>query len=283
MSQSKQIYFHVGLGKTGTTYLQYDVFPKFKGIHYIQRTKYRNDKYVNIIKKTNHNKYLVSNEFDRQLETETTKIAAHYPDARPIIVLRQHDGWMASQYRRQVKNGRSLLFNEFLDLSKDTGDWKINDVYYYPKLLTLEKNFNHKPFVLFYDDFKKDAHKFFNRLASYIGATYNQEDINLNPRHRSYNEKQLKCIRYVSRHVFRQQTNYSDQYYLRKIQKQSRMLARYMVLYSSLLIPDSWLDDEPLIPPSDLEKVRVFYESDWQKCLKYAKENNASLEQDIRK
>ena len=33
-SSEKEVFFHVGLGKTATTYLQYQFFPKLRGIHY---------------------------------------------------------------------------------------------------------------------------------------------------------------------------------------------------------------------------------------------------------
>jgi hypothetical protein len=35
-----EIYFHVGLGKTGTKFLQHEFFPKITGIYYIKPQKY---------------------------------------------------------------------------------------------------------------------------------------------------------------------------------------------------------------------------------------------------
>ena len=46
-----EIYFHVGLGKVASTYLQHRFFPKLKGIHYIKSTRYRRS--LQIIKDTN--------------------------------------------------------------------------------------------------------------------------------------------------------------------------------------------------------------------------------------
>jgi len=124
-----EIYFHVGLGKTGTTFLQYNVFNKLKGVYYIQRTKYK--KAIKIIGQGAAEKYFISREFDQQIEVEVMQFAKHYPNTTAIIVFRRHDGWIASQYRRFVKNGYICSFEEFLDLEHDSGIFKIKDLTYY--------------------------------------------------------------------------------------------------------------------------------------------------------
>ena len=40
MKYKPVIFFHVGLGKTGTTFLQDRFFPKLEGIDYLPRNKY---------------------------------------------------------------------------------------------------------------------------------------------------------------------------------------------------------------------------------------------------
>ena len=117
--QLPEIYFHVGMGKTGSKYIQYRVFPKFKGIRYIQRTSYNRAK--KIIQKEDALKYLVSNEFDQQLEEEVKYWASTFPDTHPIIVFRRQDSWIASQYRRFIKNSYTFSFSEFIDLKNDQG------------------------------------------------------------------------------------------------------------------------------------------------------------------
>ena len=111
------IYFHVGLGKTGSTYLQVKFFPKLKGLQYVPTIDYK--RYQKVIEKSKANKILVSREFDRQLEDEIKKFAALYPEARIIIVLREHDTWIASQYKRFVKNGFNGSFRKFIDIDCD--------------------------------------------------------------------------------------------------------------------------------------------------------------------
>lgn len=268
--RSKEVFFHVGLAKTGTTYLQHNFFPKLKGIQYIQRTKYRDLKYAKIIERTNHEKYLISNEFDRQLKQELENIASVYPDAKIIIVLRRHHSWIASQYRRRIKNGYSFTFKEFIDLENDQGFWKQKDLYFYPMLEMIERTFKSKPLVLFYDDLRNNPYQFLDKLAGFLGATYDKNSINLSSKHKSFNDKQLKVIRTFSRLLFKQDFEYSKKYWVSKIQRLLRMIPRYFILYTSLLAPRFLVDKSPLISEEELEKVRAYYDKDWKKCLDFA-------------
>lgn len=268
----REIYFHVGLGKTASTYLQQKFFPKLKEIEYIQRNKYKN--FRKHIENSNCDKIFISNEFDRQLEREAGKFAKYYPQAKTIIVLRRHSSWIASQYRRFVKNGKADSFEEFVDLKNDQGDWKQKDLYFYPKIKFLEDKFQQKPYVLFFKDFKNDNFSFFDKFAKYLGSIYEKKDIDTKPKHKSYNEKQLKIIRIFRKKIFRKETNFSKVYFIRKIQRWLRMIPRYMILYSAKLLPDSLVEKGHLINSQSLKKVDKFYAADWEKCVEYARKNN---------
>lgn len=108
----KEIFFHVGLARTASTYLQHKVFPRLQGVHYIAPNQYR--RYQHIISDTTSTKYLVSREFDQRLDSASRQFAQSFPDAKIMIVLRRSDRWIASQYRRFVKNGYALSFQEFV-------------------------------------------------------------------------------------------------------------------------------------------------------------------------
>jgi len=272
-SKEKQIFFHVGLAKTATTWLQHRVFPKFRGIYYVKNTRYH--RYASIINQSQQLKYLVSREFDRQLEREVSRFAALYPQAHPIIVLRRHDSWIASQYRRRVKNGFGLPFESFFDLEQDQGYWKQSDLYFLPKLRVLEKYFSQKPLVLFYEDLKAEPIAFVHRIARYCGVEFDKNQISLNPFHTSYADKQLKVLRSVSRHLFSPVQEFSGPRVWRRLQKLSRSLVVYSILYPSLLLPEAWLPKGDLIPKDRLEKIRNQYAEDWQQCRDYAERINA--------
>ena len=111
MSDSSEIYFHVGTGKTGSTFLQARIFPLLNGIYYIPTNRYH--KIFQEIEKSSSTKILVSREFDQQLEREVKCFSKKYPNTTPIIVFRRHDSYIASQYRRFVKNGFTGNFQAF--------------------------------------------------------------------------------------------------------------------------------------------------------------------------
>ncbi|NPA38061.1 MAG: hypothetical protein GXO47_14555, partial [Chlorobi bacterium] len=95
----KQIFFHTGLSKTASTFLQERVFPLFEGVEYIHRM-YRYNRVFDIISGTRKKKILISREFDKQFERELSRFSPKYPDIQVFIVLRRQDSWIASQYRR---------------------------------------------------------------------------------------------------------------------------------------------------------------------------------------
>lgn len=268
----KEIYFHVGLGKTASTYLQYKVFPKIKGAYYIQRTKYRQcDK---IIERTNHTKYLVSREFDNQLEAEVEKFANKHPQAKIIMILRRHDRWIASQYRRFIKNGRPASFKEFIDIEHDTGIWRRDKLFFMPKIRKVEASFDSPPLVLFHEDLKADPRAFIQQIADFMGVRFDYERISLKPKHKSYNDHQLKVIRGVSEFLFPVEKSRSHKRWINYLQYRSKWLVCHLFLYIAPLIPRNTYRGIDLIPPKELERIREYLEDDWNQCKEYARQHN---------
>jgi hypothetical protein len=268
-----EIFFHVGMGKAASTFLQYNVFPRFRNIHYIQRTQYR--RAITIIRKGKYSRYLVSGELDNRLfKNYIREFASFFPETKTIIILRKHDSWIASQYKRYVKNGNPWSFNEFFDIGNDQGFWKQKDLYFFPLISILEKYFNYKPLVLFYDDLRADPEKFIRKIGDFIGADYDISRIDYSHKHSSYNEKQLKAIMAVSQCVNIRRKRKGDNKTLRVIRGLIPNLIRYSTLYVAIILPDSLFSKQDLIPPAFLEEIRKKYNADWEKCLEYAIKNN---------
>lgn len=271
-AKKPEIYFHVGLGKVASSWLQYKVFDKFKGIHYIHRDRFRTWKRV--LEENKYPKYLLSQEHDRQFERELSKFAELYPQTKTIIILRRHDSWIASQYRRYVKNGSHRPFTDFFDVENNEGRWDREVLYFYKKIKFLETHFDHKPLVLFHDELKEGGYSFLDRIAHYVGATYDRSRISLSASHTSYSEKQLLLLYEVSQKLFSRDRKQIEQPVLRWIEYRKRWLICHVILYMSFLFPDPRKKGKKLIPDEEFQKVRAFYEEDWQQCLDYAKANN---------
>ncbi|MBC8046717.1 MAG: sulfotransferase domain-containing protein [Fimbriimonadaceae bacterium] len=272
ISNHQIIYFHVGMGKVASKYLQHEVFPKLKDVYYIPSTKYYQS--IDIIKNKNESAYLISREFDQQMEYEVNKFAQTFPNTKAIILLRRHDSWIASQYRRFAKNGYVRSFKEFIDIENDAGRFKLQDLNFYRNIEILEKYFTEKPLVLFYDDLIADTFSFIDKIAKFTNTTYRRAEISLEKKHTSYEEKQIKVMQSVSKYISFKERTLSTQPVVRFLQRLPIITLRYGILYTALLIPSAWLGKKSLIPKEELEKIKIQTEEDWKKCLSYAEKNN---------
>ncbi len=268
IDQSKRVFFHIGLGKTASTYLQYKVFPKIKGIYYIQRTRYK--KSPRIIGRSAHDKFFVSREFDKQMEKELNWFSEHCLHVNIIIILRRHDQWIASQYRRYIKNGGAKSFREFIDVNADKGKWKIDELMFYPKLRFIENKFGKKPLVLFHEDLKNDPYAFIDKLVEYMDATYDKHAISLKASHKSYSTKQLIILRKINRKIHIRYTKHIENKYKRWVRHRINWLIYHFILYAASLIPAKIIKDKTLILNDEMKNVKDFYAEDWKKCKQYA-------------
>jgi hypothetical protein len=273
MANHPEIYFHVGLGKVASTYLQYNVFPKLEGIHYIQRTKYK--KSIEIIKEGKYDKYLVSREFDNQYEEEVKWFSSHFPDTKVIICFRRNDEWIASQYRRAVKNGFHWDFNVFFDLDDaENTYWKHHQVEFYPKIQQTEKYFTQKPLCLFHEELKEDPWVFFDKISKFSGTTYSKDKVSLKVKHSSYSEKQLRVLRAFCRKYKKTPPNMPANRILHWLTYRPWWAFFHLIMYAATLFPESWVPKEPLETKEYKKRIREVYQEDWDKVVAYAKANN---------
>lgn len=257
----QEIFFHVGLSKTASTYLQNRFFDKLSGINYIGNHNYKN--YEKILKESKDEKILVSREFDRQFDREVERFAKLYPNAGVIIVLRRHDSWMSSQYKRYVKNGGSKLFGQFFDLENNQGAWAIEDALFYPKLEKIEELFTKKPLVIFYNQIRKNIFDVFDKIAKYTGTSYVKENVNLSRKHKSYSEKQLKFVRKTC--AFMKKDFPINNFFLMRLRKWTC----HLFLYIGAILPKFLFSKKPLIANESLQKVKDYFDDDWQKCIEF--------------
>ena len=258
---SQKIFFHVGLSKTGSTFLQHQVFPKLKGIYYLPTLKYRHA--LKLLPKIHDERVLVSREFDQQFEQEVKKFSAQYPQAYPIIVLREHSNWAVSNYKRFVKNGHAISFKEFIDIERDKGLFKKIDFDYERYIDLLEQYFAQKPLILFYEDLQKEPFKFVRKIMDYTGAELSYSDVNWNPRHVSYDIDSLKLVRTLSNKIQFQkklEVHIKPRGFLYNLYAN---IVRYSILYASKLFPKSWFPTEEFINPAEIEELRQYFSPQW--------------------
>ena len=259
---SKKIYFHVGLAKTGSTFLQKNFFPKLQGIKYISTHKYW--RCINIIKKTNFDSYLISREFDRQFEFEVKKILKEFPQTKIIIVFREHKKWISSQFKRFSKNGYHFPFEKFYN-NENSGFWKKNDMIYEEKLKIIKKFSAASPLVLNFDELKINPHSYLSKISNYTNSHYNESDINLNVVHKSYSEKQLIFLKNFCKKFKKNPPKY---YANNKIKHwllyRPWWLLFHLVMYIAFFIPKKIIVKKPLINQRYLDDCMDKYRKDWK-------------------
>ena len=276
---NKEIYFHVGLAKTGSTFLQKNFFPYLKNIKYISSHDYINS--IDIINKTNYKSYLISREFDKQFEREIKKFISYFPDTKIIVVFRRHDQWIASQYKRSVKNGWHWSFKNYYNIN-NKGIWKNSDLTYMNKLKIIKKYSKSKPLILKFEELKKDPFNYLNKISNYTDSKYLKTEISLKTVHKSYSEKQLIFLKKFCKIFKKTPPIYYDYQEItldKTISNTNRIkhwlfyrpwwLLFHLVMYTSLLIPKSLIVKNSLINKNDLAEIKNKFKEDWKKVFKY--------------
>ena len=266
-STNKNIYFHVGISKTGSTFLQKRVFPKLSKITYIPTNKYY--RIFEEIQSCDSKNILVSREFDRQFEREVTLFSSRYRTATPIIVLRKHEEYLASQYRRFIKNGFKGEVEDFFDLENDKGFFKIIHLRFSYQIKVLKDKFENDPIVLFHDELRSSPREFVKDFCSLTLSDIDLKKVNFKKKHISYSEKQLKTIKAVSKYFNLKKRVVFSSPFFNLFWRLYQAFFRYGILYLSLLVPSFVYSKKPLIDPAYLKKVGLHFKNDWESCLKY--------------
>lgn len=147
--ENKTVFVHVGMPKTGTTYLQEQVFPYIKGVHFWRDTNC--DEYTAYIKSIQFGnpsqchwpehgqrirQYMESFQDDRILISDESLcggvlggihlnfsnfnncasiLKQVFPEAKLIMTIRRQDAYLESLYRQSLKQGYSQTINRFLN------------------------------------------------------------------------------------------------------------------------------------------------------------------------
>ena len=266
-SRQPLIFWHCGMMRTGTTYLQSSVFPFFEGLEYIGKDQYANR--LQIVAAKREKRFLVSYEVyqgDRGAE-EIRNFARAWPEARPILVLRKQGDWLRSEYKRLLKNGVVRQFSEVWDPSNADAVYQPSDLCLADRIACLEKSFTSKPIILFYEDLRQDGLAFVQEMARITGAAFPEETVGLAPKHVSYSDRELRAFRAVTKFITLRRRAAFKPVVAFQVQRLFRDFVRYLVLYGSRILP---MGEAPLVPEETLGAIDRYYRVDWERCCREA-------------
>jgi len=168
-----KIFIHIGAYKTGTTFLQKNIFPFWPNM------QFTNDLWFSYLSLVQENKkYIISNETlfgrpwardnslswaeERQLIFDA--LARLFPNAHILLFFRKHSDFILSLYKQYLHEGGILKFNDFFDFYQNKGLIKKEDINYMDTIKRLEKTFEFAPYVFTLEQIDADLNLLIKKL-----------------------------------------------------------------------------------------------------------------------
>lgn len=268
--QNKAIFFHVGLPKTASTFMQRNVFPFFKGIKFVKKHDFKNRD--RIISKTRFSTVLLSIELDLDGPSGYEKmvnVAEKYPGTKPIIVFRKHGSWVGSKYKYYLRKHGTASFSEYFNPDTKTGVLSEQSLQFFKKIELLEEKYGQKPLVMFQEEFQRHPMEAIKILADYVGASYDEKDIKIATVKKSYSEHSLYYVRKLNRWYKYDHSGLKIRLFRELYKKFSGGILHLTAYVAGWLEPGKD-KSKKVLPKAIITKINKEYETDWQSCIEYA-------------
>lgn len=176
-----KLFLHIGLHKTGTTFLQREVFPFWPEVHY-----FRGGSLFAILDElidSPHSKFLVSREslsgmplsnnglsWIEGFAAAVERLAKLVPDAGIIIAFRRQRELLLSLYKQYLHEGGTEAIEGFLGINGSEPVINPDDLYFRPRIEILEAAFSTKPFIFLQEELLDGCSDVFGSLADFLGT-----------------------------------------------------------------------------------------------------------------
>lgn len=264
------VFFHVGLPKTASTFLQRKVFPVFQGIHFVKKHDFKH--HEKIIASASKPVVLLSIELDLDSKDGAKKvntIANKYNNVKPIVVFRKHGSWVGSKYKYYLRKHGTASFEEYFDPESNKGVLSHNHLLFYDKIKLLEEKYGERPLVMFQEEFKNYPWEAIAVIANFVGASYREQDIKIATVKKSYSEHSLFYVRKLNRWYNYDHSGIKNKS-LRFIYKKFSGGILHLTAFFAGITEPSQEKSKKVLPKAAVKKINERYQKDWNKCIEYA-------------
>lgn len=264
----KKVYLHIGMQKTGSTWLQNHYFPKIETHDVVYKESFRHmfynlnpDKDL-IITYENYVGYphpLPSRKWNGWMETRDSafkNLASFFPDADIILVVRRQPDFIKSLYNQYVKVGGNITFDDYWKGGCHNSFEK--DAVKYTELLQhISDNFNGRILVINFDLFVKDKKRFSQVLNGFFGQV-NAIDLT-----ESYQSLVNKSLRWKDiRALLSAYKIFGNKYHPdAKIKLPNRVFK--VLRWLSVNVYSRFFSNETAVNDEHVKSMESFYADDW--------------------
>ena len=298
--EKKQIFIHIGFPKTGTTYLQKNIFPFMKEVlldrygmpinilekkilqlnenQYEQEKKglikslekifnKKNKKYIlsheGFLRSTRYNQHQnpISNDIFKTLN-RLNEIFSNYCEVNFILVIRKYDEILRS-YLQQFHNQFKFKYDEdnFLkNLRNDETEKNILKNFYYGDIINFIDKLRINYKVLIYEDLKNRPEFFHSQLFNFIDTHINYKNEIFNSSKDKPSSREMTLLKRIK-------NNYNNGLLLKKIFKLSSYI-RLIKYFNIYLKENKKFFNNPSFFNKYKKEIYDFYISDFKKLPK---------------
>lgn len=187
------ITIHVGLPKTGTTWLQEKVFAEHPQLQYHHYMSWETDVDEQPVVWSNEDLcgYGLNQMRHNHSRVITENIHRWFPNAKIIVCFREINQWIDSMYKETIRQGSTLSIEEYMQMALDF--MMPFDLYTY-----LLKSLFDKVLILNYNELQKHPQQTVGRICRFIGV---DKPINIDVQRTniSLTDRQTNMLRCINR------------------------------------------------------------------------------------
>ena len=268
-------FVHIGLPKTGTTFLQKAVFPEVSNVTYIRRK----DNLRTLVRSPPRGKILISDEafsgnplngcWTNEFAQNVQMMQVVFNAPAVIIGFRRHGSLLISLYKQYLQEGGTGTINDLFDPFTNTGVIKTHELHFRRRLEYLDRHFT-RIFVYTQEELYTNLGGFLSDLATFMDLSIpSPGKIPVAERNVGLRGvRQAKLLVYLNRLNRRMEKAKWLPTLNCRILRKLRMTPRHLCQHRLSSLPTA-----PLVLSSEMEEcVSLEYDVDWE-YIEYRRKN----------